>query len=136
MKAVILIPLAALAACASPHPLSGLRDQVTVDAGGYSFAINYSQDRAEVTRLTRVWRPDYADVQAAAVAAVIKGTGCAPDLGSVSGDVALLRMKIDCTEGAELKLPPPRDGPKTSCVGNLIPFDLSTGVFELAIDCD
>ena len=69
MKAVILIPLAALAACASPHPLSGLRDQVTVDAGGYSFAINYSQDRAEVTRLTRVWRPDYADVQAAAVAA-------------------------------------------------------------------
>jgi hypothetical protein len=136
MKAVNVIPIMALAACSVPHPLSGLRNQVTTDAGGYSFAINYSQDIAEATRLTRVWRPDYLDVQAAAVSAVIKGTGCTPDLRSVTGDVALMRMKIDCAQSATLAPPPAPDRVKASCVGNAVPFDLNNGIFDLELECD
>ena len=136
MKAVVIIPLAALAACASPHPLSGLRNQATAEAGGFTFAINYSQDIAEATRLTSVWRPNYSDVQAAAVSAVAKGTGCAPDLRSVSGDVALVRMKIDCSQGAFTPTPTATPRVRTSCVGNAVPIDPDNGIFDVEFDCE
>jgi hypothetical protein len=130
MKTYGFISLLALASCGSAHPLSGLRNNVTADAGAFSFSINYSADAAEATRTNRVWRPEYAVVQAAAIQAVAKGTGCTPVPGSVTGDIALVKMKIDCTASAG----PPPAASGTNCSGNATP-DAFMDLFDIEIDC-
>ena len=75
------------------------RDAVTVraEAGGSLFSIHAKGDRVEVYRISREWRPNRAVILARSAEAIRKGTGCDVVEGSLSGDQAIQRAKIDCT---------------------------------------
>lgn len=93
-----LIPaLALLSACGAPHPLDGLTRSGTADVLGHSYVVNWNAETAQVTRTNRTWRPDYADVARGALIAAELVTDCAVRPATVSGDVALINMTLDCT---------------------------------------
>jgi hypothetical protein len=92
----LLILLVALAAC--DMPVMSMRDATRseVTAGGMSFNVFHTQDRAEAHRTNFVMRPKAKQVFAAARAAIIQSSGCEVDEGSWSGDVALVKVNLRC----------------------------------------
>ncbi|WP_298429955.1 hypothetical protein [uncultured Jannaschia sp.] len=98
MRIVILTGLLlALAACNGAHPLDGLDRSGTASAGGHDFRVNWNLTTAQATRTNPTWRPEVAAVAAAAVQATEAATGCRVKPGSVTGDIALMNMGLDCT---------------------------------------
>ena len=98
------VSLRALAACLlvggcnAPHPLDGLDRSGRAAAGAHRFHVNWNAEKAQATRLNPVWRPDFAEVAAAAVVAVERVTGCAARSAALRGDVALVHVPIDCRD--------------------------------------
>ncbi len=89
-----LLPIL-LAGCV-PHPLDGLDRSGTASAGGHDFRVNWNLETAQATRTNMVWRPGMAGVLTGAVAATEEVTGCRVVPGSAGGDVALVKMALNC----------------------------------------
>ncbi|WP_371154916.1 hypothetical protein [Jannaschia sp. 2305UL9-9] len=96
MSRVLLLAGLLLSACNSPHPIDGLRRSGTAEAGGHSFHVNWNTSEAQATRTNATWRPGLAAVTGAAVQATEEVTGCSVVRGSAIGDIALIRMRLDC----------------------------------------
>lgn len=79
-----------------PSPLDGLNRSGTAGAGGHDFRVNWNLKAAQATRIDRRWRPDRTAVMAAAAAAAVEVTGCRVQPGSVTGDISLIDMALDC----------------------------------------
>ena len=95
MKKLICLCLV-LQACNAP--LMSMQDaQRTIGSkGGFDFNVFHTSSGAEAHRTNSVFRPDAKAVFAAARTVIIETTGCAPDEGSWSGDVALIKVDLLC----------------------------------------
>ena len=94
---VRLWPLLALTACvAIPDPRDRLTQTGRADANGHSFIVNFNAKAAQATRTNFAWRADVVQVGLGAVQATERVTGCDVMEGSLSGDVALFEMALDC----------------------------------------
>ncbi|TFL19082.1 hypothetical protein [Jannaschia formosa] len=91
-----LLALLPLFACGMPHPMDGLVESGTATGNGYSYRVNWNRTEAQATRTNATWRPDLAEVTRGAILATEEVTGCAVLPGTTVGDVALLRMRLDC----------------------------------------
>ncbi|WP_179380252.1 hypothetical protein [Jannaschia marina] len=91
-----LLVLLLLAACNTPHPLDGLNRTGTASAGGHDFRVNWNLETAQATRTNPAWRPGLAQVVLAAVAATEEVTGCTVRPGTAIGDIALVKMSLEC----------------------------------------
>jgi hypothetical protein len=76
--------------------MDGLAFSGTAEANGHSYRINWNRSDAQATRTNPVWRPGLADVTRGAILATEEVTGCTVIPGTAVGDVALLRMRLDC----------------------------------------
>ena len=95
-RALLVLPLLALAACNSSHPMDGLNRSGTASAGGHTFRVNWNLESAQATRTNATWRPSLTQVLPAAIAATEEVTGCRVKTGTALGDVALVNMALDC----------------------------------------
>ena len=108
-----LIPVLFLAACSVPHPLSQLDRQGKAQVAGFSFTVNWSDQEAEATRTNVYLSRNVPPVWAAATVAVQDLTGCPVREGSLSGDIALVRMKLACDGDTR----PVAETPELECSG-------------------
>ena len=94
---VFLSVLLALTACDSPTPgmARGEKTEVTID--GSRFSVYRIDDRVEVIRTSREWRPDWAVAQAKAQMAIRQATGCKVRGNSFHGDPALAKARLNCS---------------------------------------
>ncbi|KIT17466.1 hypothetical protein jaqu_06540 [Jannaschia aquimarina] len=97
MRGLVFLAFAGLAACGSPHPLDGLDRTGTARVEGRDYRVNWNVSTAQVTRMTPEWRPAFASVARGAAIAAEQVTGCKVVPSSVSGDIAMLNMALDCT---------------------------------------
>ncbi|MEP5760740.1 MAG: hypothetical protein ABJ327_15805 [Litoreibacter sp.] len=95
MKKLICLCLV-LQACNAPLMSMQGAQRTTGSAGGFDFNVFHTLHQAEAHRTNTVFRPDGKAVFAAARTAIIEVTGCAPDEGSWSGDVALIKVDLLC----------------------------------------
>ena len=93
----LLLALTLLAACNVADPRDGLNRSGTASAGGHDFRVNWNLETAQATRTNPTWRPSVAEVWPAAMAATEAVTGCRAKPGTATGDVALVRVELDCT---------------------------------------
>ena len=93
---ISFILLLVLAACNGP----GLRMQgatkTEASAGGIDFNVFHDGTVAEAHRTSRMIKPKAKLVFAAARAAIIQSSGCDVDERSWSGDVAVVKVKLNC----------------------------------------
>lgn len=120
--------LLGLAACATPHPFAGLTHTGTAQVAGFSFTVNWNDERAEATRTNTYWSRDMTPVRAAAIVAVRQVTGCTVREGSVDGDIALVTMRLRC-EGASAT-------PRVQCSGIALDTYGDGGVLDVDIRCE
>lgn len=88
--------LLSAAACSTPHPsfLDAARHEV--DVGGSRFVIYEKQGWVEVYRTSFERLPPRDAVFARARQAIEQATNCRVVPGSLTGDVALMRARLDC----------------------------------------
>jgi hypothetical protein len=97
--AVLVLVLALpLAACGLPDPRDGLTETGTARANGHEYRVNWNPRVAQVTRTNPTWRPDFAEVALGAVRAAEAVTGCRVRPASLTGDVSLIEVTLDCPE--------------------------------------
>lgn len=96
MRRAILLLALLLAACGLPDPRDGLTETGTAEANGHSYRVNWNAKVAQVTRTNPTWRPDFAEVALGAVRAAEAVTGCRVLPSSLSGDVSLIEVTLDC----------------------------------------
>jgi len=85
-----------LAACDSPSPrmMSGERQEVAIS--GSTFTVYRKGTEVEVYRTSPEMLPRLSEVFAKAEQAIRQTTGCAVKDGSLVGDAALIRARLDC----------------------------------------
>ncbi|MSU89158.1 hypothetical protein GE300_05920 [Rhodobacteraceae bacterium 2CG4] len=100
MPRMSMLALLLLAAgCSSPAPrFMGVSPQVT-RVGPYVFDVYALDGEAQVIRTNMVALPDTAEVMAAASVAAEQATGCRTRKGGVSGDAALVAVRLACGAG-------------------------------------
>ncbi len=93
---LLLTAALALAGCDSPSVglMGAQKTQVTI--GGSRFSVHWRNDRAEAYRVSVEYLPDGAEILARAEQAIIQATGCQIRKGSLAGDVALIKARLDC----------------------------------------
>lgn len=86
----------ALSACDSPSPqfMRGERFEAAVD--GSTFTIWRQGDAVEVYRTSPEMLPRVSEVFAKAEVAIRRTTGCGVATGSMAGDAALMKARLDC----------------------------------------
>lgn len=97
-QALVFLPiLLTLTACDSPTPgmARGERTEVTIE--GSRFSVYRVDDRVEVIRTSREWRPDWAESQARAQMAIRQATGCELRKNSFVGDPAMAKARLNCS---------------------------------------
>ncbi|MEM7642618.1 MAG: hypothetical protein AAF366_08825 [Pseudomonadota bacterium] len=103
MRLLPLLPSALLlVACGMAHPLDRLDRTGRASAGGHDFRVNWNLEVAQATRMNPAFRPGLRAVTLAAVQATEEVTGCRVIPGSAIGDIALIKLSLDClvpTEG-------------------------------------
>ena len=99
-RAAPVLAAALLAGCGLPDPRDGLTETAMADANGHSYRVNWNPRVAQVTRLNPTWRPDFASVALGAVRATEQVTGCRVRPASLTGDVALIEVTLDCPAAA------------------------------------
>lgn len=79
-------------------PVMSMRDAARseITTGGFSFNVFHTTERAEAHRTDFALRPDAKQVFAAARAAIIQASGCKVKERSWSGDVALVKVNLNC----------------------------------------
>ena len=83
-----------LAGCDSPSPAMRASRNATVEVGGMTFGVHWTDDEAEIYRTGWAKRSQWADIPANAEIAVKQVTGCA--VKSMDGDPALMTARLDC----------------------------------------
>lgn len=96
MRACLAILLLALAACDSPSPRFAGGERSLIEVEGSRFSVYRVRDEVEAYRLSREARPREEEVRRRAILGIEAATGCWVRPGSVSGDQAIVRAKIDC----------------------------------------
>jgi len=96
----LLLIAVLLAGCSSPDlRYNGVDPQVT-RVGAYVFDVYALGDEAQVIRTNMVALPDKTKVMAAASLAAEQATGCRARKNGVSGDAALVDVRLVCPAGA------------------------------------
>ncbi len=98
-RLVLALPFALLA-CDSPTPAVGRWEKATLDVGGMTFGVHWNGEAAEAYRTSFHLRPQLSDVAANAALAIEKASGCAVRSGSLGGDHAIIKARLDCPQGA------------------------------------
>lgn len=96
LAAILLAP----GACGLPDPRDGLTETATASANGHEYRVNWNAKMAQVTRTDPTWRPRFADVALGAVRAAEAATGCRVRPASLTGDVSLIELTLDCPAAA------------------------------------
>jgi hypothetical protein len=96
MRRLVPLALVALAACNSPSPkfMSGAQQEVTVESS--TFAVWRVDDRVEVIRTSREFRPRLSVVHDRARVAIRQATGCRVWKGTLKGDHAVIEARLAC----------------------------------------
>ena len=104
--AAIFLPLAA---CDSPTPGMARAERTVVAVDGSRFSVYRRDDRVELIRTSREWRPDWVEAQAKVEMAIRQATGCKLRGNTFTGDPAMARARLNCSG----RLPPAeRIGPQ------------------------
>ena len=93
---ILLLVLSSLSACVIPHPADGFDRDATARANGHEFTVNWNDREAQATRTSVTWNPPFSEVALGAIAATQAVTGCRVRPASLTGDVTLVRMTLDC----------------------------------------
>lgn len=96
-----------LAGCDSPSPRFAGAERHEVRVGGSTFTVFRKDDEVEVYRTSMEVLPRLSVVLANAQTAIVQGTGCAVREGSLTGDPALIRARLNCTGAPLPPLPEP-----------------------------
>ena len=80
--------------CDSPSPAMRASRNATVEVGGMTFGVHWTDDQAEIYRTGWARRGQWADVPGNAERAVRQVTGC--EVKSMDGDPALMTARLDC----------------------------------------
>ena len=86
----------ALAACASPSPRMMSGERHDIEIAGTAFTVFRKGDEVEVYRTTPELLPRMSEVFAKAEQAIRQTTGCAVEDGSLVGDAALMKARLNC----------------------------------------
>lgn len=95
--ALPLLLFVMLSACQSPSPRFLDSPKLEVSAAGFTYAVYVDADEVEVHRTSRALHPELSKVVSGAVIAVEQVTRCKVVPGSVKGDQAIIKAKIDCS---------------------------------------
>ncbi|MGK7651515.1 hypothetical protein ACSQ76_03505 [Roseovarius sp. B08] len=98
MRLPVLIPILAVAACATPGPEFSGVSPVRTKMGASVFDIRVAGRRAEAIRLNPQPAMRLSSVGVPAVLAIERVSGCRVD--RLSGDQAMMRATLDCGAGA------------------------------------
>lgn len=93
---LLLVIGLALSGCDSPSPQFFHGERREVMADGMSYTVFRVGNEVEVYRTNPMILPRLSLVFAGAKAAIAKATGCAVKDGSLEGDAALMRARLDC----------------------------------------
>ena len=85
-----------LAACDSPHPAFNAMQRQTITVQGSTFQVRIRSDIAEAIRTNFEFNPKSRAVFPKATKAIEIASGCKVVPGSMEGDPALVRARIDC----------------------------------------
>lgn len=87
-----------LLGCDSTTPAVARWDKATVEEGGMRFGLHWSRSegRVEAYRLSKHLMPRLSEVSAKAVRAIERSSGCKVRPGTVEGDVAILKARLNC----------------------------------------
>lgn len=96
MRFFVLFMLMTLFACSSPGRKFSGAEPVRVVAEGSVFDVYVVGENARAIRLNFELLPKRAVTGARAVAAIEQATGCAVVKGSVSGDQAMIEVRLKC----------------------------------------
>jgi hypothetical protein len=90
-----ILLLVALCACSATP---GYREVATLDAGpdGHRYRVYRTADKVEVHRINRIYRPSLEGVLLGADMAIRTATGCRAARGSLKGDWAIIKARLDC----------------------------------------
>jgi hypothetical protein len=93
---ISFVLLLVLTACNGP--VLSMRDATRTEAsaGGIEFNVFHNGIRAEAHRTSRLFKPKAKTVFAAARQAILQSSGCQVDEGSWSGDVAVVKVNLNC----------------------------------------
>ena len=82
-------------ACDSPSPAMRASRNATVDVGGMTFGVHWTDTEAAIYRTGWAKRSAWANVPVNAELAVRQVTGC--NVKSMDGDPALMTARLDCS---------------------------------------
>jgi hypothetical protein len=68
----------------------------SIEKGPFVYSVFYNSDEAEVVRTGFGTRAQLGGVQSEMVSAVEQVTTCKPVVGTIEGDISLMRMKLVC----------------------------------------
>jgi hypothetical protein len=90
----LLIAALLLTACDSPSPAMRASRNATIDVGGMTFGVHWTDSEAEIYRTGWARRDQWAQIPANAEIATEKVTGC--EVTSMDGDPALMTARLKC----------------------------------------
>lgn len=98
MRTLPFIFLLVLLGCDSTTPAVALWQKATETEGGMTFGLHWDrlEGRAEAYRTSKHFMPRLSEVSRNAVIALERASGCKVRPGTVEGDVAILKARIDC----------------------------------------
>lgn len=96
IRQIVLCLSVGLAACSSPSPRFAAAEARTAVVGPYRFDVYVAGDEAQAIRTNPMAMPRAGDVMAAARQATAGVTGCDVPAGGVSGDAAIVTLRLAC----------------------------------------
>ena len=96
MRFLLLLPI--LAPCTTPSPgfIYAGAPHGFADVGGNRFKVYYTQERAQVFRENTVFRPKVEVIQAQALVAAARVSGCRVKTSSAVGDAVRTDVALNC----------------------------------------
>ncbi len=96
MRVFLILAAVILTGCSTPGVQVWGGVSQAVDAGGYSFKVNHTLERAEAYRTSFELRPKAGPIFIAAVQAMEQASGCKVDKTTINGDVARIVADLKC----------------------------------------